>query len=446
MKIDHVRELALKALYQINQEDGYSNLVLENIIEQERKKLTEKDVGFISELVYGVTTWKLTLDTIIQKYSKIKIKKMSGWVINILRMGAYQIVFLNKVPKSAAVNESVNLCKKYAIKSTGFVNAILRKIESKDIEEFKKILNPIERISKETSMPEWLVKCLNDSYGIKKAEEICKFSNIKPKVTIRVNQLRTTKKEVKTLLEERSIEWEEAWLKDFLYIKDVKNIINLDLYQKGYFTIQDESAALASLILSPKEGENILDCCSAPGGKTTYLAEQMKDRGMINAWDLYSNRLQLVEQNAKRLGIHIIHTQEKDASKLDEEEKEQYDRVLLDVPCLGLGVIRRKPDIKWKRKPEDIKEIQKIQMDILHTCSQYVKIGGYLVYSTCSILPEENENIIMEFLKEETFELLDPKENLNEEKKESITEEKWIHFYPNESQDGFFICYLKRKK
>lgn len=206
MKIDHVRELALKALYQINQEDGYSNLVLENIIEQERKKLTEKDVGFISELVYGVTTWKLTLDTIIQKYSKIKIKKMSGWVINILRMGAYQIVFLNKVPKSAAVNESVNLCKKYAIKSTGFVNAILRKIESKDIEEFKKILNPIERISKETSMPEWLVKCLNDSYGIKKAEEICKFSNIKPKVTIRVNQLRTTKKEVKTLLEERSIE------------------------------------------------------------------------------------------------------------------------------------------------------------------------------------------------------------------------------------------------
>lgn len=189
-----------------------------------------------------------------------------------------------------------------------------------------------------------------------------------------------------------------------------------------------------------------MDCCSAPGGKTTYLAEQMKDRGMINAWDLYSNRLQLVEQNAKRLGIHIIHTQEKDASKLDEEEKEQYDRVLLDVPCLGLGVIRRKPDIKWKRKPEDIKEIQKIQMDILHTCSQYVKIGGYLVYSTCSILPEENENIIMEFLKEETFELLDPKENLNEEKKESITEEKWIHFYPNESQDGFFICYLKRKK
>lgn len=436
MKIDFARELALRILYQIETETGYSNLVLDEYLDKERQKLSQKDINLISELVYGTITWKLTLDTIVSKYSKIKINKISNWILMILRMGIYQIVFLDKIPKSAAVNESVNLCKKYGFKSANFVNAILRKVEKSDYEELFCIADTIERISKVYSMPQWLVEELSKEYDNQTLEEICKNSNLKPKVTIRVNTLKTTIEELKTKLEERDIPYEESKISGFLHLKKVKNISNLDLFKEGLFTVQDEGAGEISIILDPKEGESILDVCSAPGGKTTHIAQLVKDKGNIMAWDLYAHRLKLVEENTKRLGIKSIQTQEKDATILYSEYIEKFDKILLDVPCLGFGVMKRKPDIKWQRKKEDIQEITKVQLQILENCSKYLKVGGELVYSTCSILKSENQDIVNLFLKKQNVE----KSQINKEFKQEM--EKII--LPDQNTDGFYICKLSR--
>ncbi len=432
--IDKTREIALKILYKIDKEDAYSNIELNEQIKQNRKNLTEKDIGLISEIVYGVTTWKLTLDEIIKKYSKIKIKKISPWILNILRMGIYQIIFLDKIPKSAAVNESVNLAKRYGhASSSNFVNAILRKIEKNDYEEFFKIEDDIERISKTTSMPKWIVEELMKNNEIKKVEEICKNSNIKPKITIRVNSLKINKQELIKKLKEKGIECNESQEKvdDFLILEKIKNIENIDEFKKGYFTIQDISAGQTARILNPQPGELVLDACSAPGGKTTYMAELMKNKGKIEAWDIHEHRTKLVEKNAQRLGIDIIETKVKDASLYDESLKEKFDKILLDVPCLGVGVIKRKPDIKWKRKPEDIKNITEIQKKILDNCSKYLKKNGVMVYSTCSILKDENEKVVNEFLKENSEYYIKSEETRN--------------ILPNQEEDGFFICKIYRK-
>lgn len=430
--IDKTRELALKILYKIDKENAYSNIELNQQIKEANIKLNNKDIGLISEIVYGVTTWRLTLDDIIKKYSKIKLKKISPWILNILRIGAYQIIFLDKIPKSAAVNESVNLAKRYGhSSSSNFVNAILRKIEKSDYEELFKIKDDIERISKTTSMPEWIIKELLKNNNIETVEKICKNSNIKPKISIRINNLKITKQELIKKLEEKDIKYQETNYEDFLILDKVKNIENLDLFKKGYFTIQDISAGLTAKMLEPKEGENILDACSAPGGKTTYIAELMKNNGNIEAWDIHEHRTKLIQENAKRLEINIIKTKVKDATIYYEKYYEKFDKILLDVPCLGIGVIKRKPDIKWKRKPEDIFEITKIQKIILKNCSQYLKKDGVLVYSTCSILEEENENIIESFLKE----------NNNFE----IVENGIVNIIPDNEKDGFFMCKIHKK-
>ena len=431
--VDKTREIALKILYKIDKEQAYSNIALSEEIKQNRQTLNEKDIGLISEIVYGVTTWRLTLDEIIKKHSKIKLKKISPWILNILRMGIYQIIFLDKIPKSAAVNESVNLAKRYGHSySSNFVNAILRKVEKTDYQEFFEISDDIERISKSTSMPEWIIKGLLKNNNLEKVKQICKNSNIRPKITIRINHLKANKEEIIKKLEEQNINYEETTYEDFLILEKTKNIENLDLFKNGFFTIQDISAGLTSKILNPQPGEKVLDACSAPGGKTTYIAELMKNKGNIEAWDIHEHRTKLVEKNAKRLGINIIKTKVKDASIYDETLNEKFDKILLDVPCLGTGVIKRKPDIKWQRKIEDIQEITKIQKKILENCSQYLKKGGVLVYSTCSLLKEENENIISNFL--------------NNNDKFEVNKNEIINILPDEEKDGFFICKLHKRE
>ena len=431
--IDKTREIALKILYKIEKENAYSNIVLNDEIKINKKFLKEQDIGLISEIVYGVTTWKLTLDEIIKKYSKIKLKKISDWILNILRMGVYQIVFLDKIPKSAAVNESVNLAKRYGhYSSSNFVNAILRKVEKCDFEEFFQIEDDIERISKTTSMPEWIINELLTNNNIKTVEDICKNSNLRPNVTIRINTLKTTKNEIIKKLGEKGINYRETKYNDFLILDKVKDIEKLDLIKNGFVTVQDISAGLAAINLEPSKGEKILDACSAPGGKTTYIAEMMQNDGEILAWDIHEHRTKLIENNAKRLGIDIIKTQEKDATIYDESLNEKFDKILLDVPCLGIGVIKRKPDIKWNRKLEDVKEITEIQQKILTSCSKYLKPGGVLIYSTCSILKEENEDIINNFLKEN--------------REFEIKENNLITILPDEEKDGFFICKLQKKQ
>ena len=406
--------------------------MLDKFINENREKLSNLDINFISELVYGVVTWKLTLEYIIQKYSKTKIKKMSDWVKNILYLGSYQIIFLDKVPKSAAVNESVNLCKKYNFKSVGLVNAILRKIEKSDYKEISNITNSITRISLKYSMPEWIVKKICDEYGEEETANICQNLNLRPNISVRINRLKG-----KMDLGEKGI------LEDFRTITGTKNITKTKEYIEGNITIQDEAAGLSSFVLAPKEGEIVLDACSAPGGKTTYLAELMHNKGKIVAWDIYEERLKQVEQNAKRLGIDIIQTEVHDATKLKEEYVEKFDKILLDVPCLGLGVIRRKPDIKWNRQEEDIKEISDIQFNILKTCSKYLKKNGTLVYSTCSMLKEENDAIIEKFIKEENFETVNIEEQIPNEFSK-ITTKDMVQFLPSQKHDGFFITMLKK--
>lgn len=432
MRIDFARNIALKSLYEINTKQAYSNIVLDKYINENREKLSKLDINFISELVYGVVTWKLTLEYIIQKYSKIKLKKMSVWVKNILYLGSYQILFLDKVPKSAAVNESVNLCKKYNFKSVGLVNAILRKIEKSDYEEINTITNSITRISLKYSMPEWIVKKFCDEYGNEEAANICQNLNLRPNISVRLNRLKD-----KIELGEKGI------LEDFRVITGTKNITKTKEYIEGNITIQDEAAGLSSFILAPKEGEMVLDACSAPGGKTTYLAELMCNQGNIVAWDIYEERLKQVKQNAKRLGINIIQTEVHDATKLKEDYVERFDKILLDVPCLGLGVIRRKPDIKWNRQENNIKEISDIQFNILKTCSKYLKKNGTLVYSTCSMLKEENDEIIEKFIKDENFEIVDIDKQIPKEFSK-ITTNNMVQFLPSQKHDGFFITMLKK--
>lgn len=443
--INKAREIALKALYKIEKEDAYSNIALNQVL-KENKNIDERDVGLISELVYGTITWKLTLDEIIKKYSNIKLKKISVWILNILRMGIYQIIFLDKIPKSAAVNESVNLAKRYGHKSSSnFVNAILRKVSVNDYKELEEIKDDKERISKTTSMPMWIIEELLKQKDIKEVEEICKNSNLKPNTTIRMNKLKTNKKELEEKLLKRKIEYLEGSLEDFFVLKKVKNIENIDLFKEGFFTVQDEGAGLIVDVLDPREDEYILDACSSPGGKTTYIAEKMKNKGKIEAWDIHEHRVKLVQNAAKRLGINIIQAKTQDATEFNQDLVGKFDKILLDVPCLGLGVVKRKPDIKWKRKKEDIEEITKIQKAILDNCSKYLKKNGELVYSTCSILKEENEDIIERFLKENlNFKIC--KEN--EKNYENIVifgeKDKYINIYPSNENDGFFICKLRK--
>ena len=447
--IDKPREIALKTLYEIDKNGAYSNIALDEQIKQNKKILSNKDIGFISEVVYGTTTWRLTLDSIIEKHSNLKLKKISTWILNILRMGTYQIVFLDKVPKSAAVNESVNLAKRYGHKSSSnFVNAVLRKVEKKDFEDFEKIENNLERISKCNSMPQWIIEqLLDDGNDIEKIESICQASNYKPKIFIRVNRLKDKKENVKAKLNEYGINAQETELPDFLALDKINDIKNMKEFEEGKFTVQDEGAGLIPLVLNPKENETILDACSSPGGKTTYIAELMNNKGKIVAWDIHEHRVKLVEENAKRLGIHIIEAELQDATQYLEKYKNYFDKILLDVPCLGIGVLKRKPDIKWQRKKEDIDEITQIQNKILENCSKYLKKNGELVYSTCSIFKKENEGIISKFLeKNKNFEIEKIEKNLSNYFDKFIEKNKFFEIYQNEKTDGFFICKLRKIK
>lgn len=451
--VDKAREVALKVLYKIDKDEAYSNISLNEMINKNRDTLNKKDISLISEIVYGVTTWRLTLDEIIKKYSKIRIKKISTWILNILRESIYQIIFLDRVPKSAAVNEGVNLAKRYGNKgSIGFVNAILRNIDEKDYKELFNEKNELDKISKTTSMPKWIIEELKEEeIDNNKILDICKSSNIRPKISIRVNNLKTSREELKEILNKEGIKSEDGILKDFLILEKASNLENLESFKKGLFTVQDEAAGLTALILNPEQEEKILDACSSPGGKTTYIAEIMKNTGKIDAWDIHEHRTKLVDENSKRLGITIINTKVEDASIYKEEYKNKYDKILLDVPCLGIGVLKRKPDIKWQKKKEDIEEISKLQFNILNTCSKYLKKGGELVYSTCSIFKKENRDIILKFLNENSnFETVKINKILKEKVEKNffldyLVDDKFLEVYQNNRTDGFFICKLVKK-
>lgn len=424
----NARELAINVLYKVEFGEGYSNVTLDK--ELNKSDLEPVDKAFASELVYGVLTWKITLDEIIKMYSSIKIKKISPWILNILRTGIYQIVFLDKVPESAAVNESVKLAKQYGHEaSSKFVNAILRKIEKNEMEKLlayiatKPILED-EIISIVTSHPLWMVDELLKEYDKKFVTELLNANNITPEITLRSNRLKTTRDELYKLLLLKKIDCKKGNLEDSIKVRKMSD------FKGKLFTVQDEAAQLACLKLAPKAGEVVLDACSAPGGKTTYLAEIMENKGKIEAWDIHPHRVRLVEEAAKKLDIDIIHATVHDATIVMPNYKEKFDKILLDVPCSGLGVIRKKPDIKWTRQPEDFEELMSVQEKILDTCSEYLKSGGRMVYSTCTVLKRENEEQIEKFLLTHSDFMLVEQTKL----------------FPNVNEtDGFYIAVLEKK-
>ena len=424
----NARELAINVLYKVEFGEGYSNVTLDK--ELNKSDLEPVDKAFASELVYGVLTWKITLDEIIKMYSSIKIKKISPWILNILRTGIYQIVFLDKVPESAAVNESVKLAKQYGHEaSSKFVNAILRKIEKNEMEKLlayiatKPILED-EIISIVTSHPLWMVDELLKVYDKKFVTELLNANNITPEITLRSNRLKTTRDELYKLLLLKKIDCKKGNLEDSIKVRKMSD------FKGKLFTVQDEAAQLACLKLAPEAGEVVLDACSAPGGKTTYLAEIMENKGKIEAWDIHPHRVRLVEEAAKKLDIDIIHATVHDATIVMPNYKEKFDKILLDVPCSGLGVIRKKPDIKWTRQPEDFEELMSVQEKILDTCSEYLKSGGRMVYSTCTVLKRENEEQIEKFLLTHSDFMLVEQTKL----------------FPNVNEtDGFYIAVLEKK-
>lgn len=424
----NARELAINVLYKVEFGEGYSNVALDK--ELNKSDLDTVDKAFASELVYGVLTWKITLDEIIKMYSSIKIKKISPWILNILRIGIYQIVFLDKIPESAAVNESVKLAKQYGHEaSSKFVNAILRKIEKNEMEKLlayiatKPILED-EIISIVTSHPLWMVDELLKEYDKKFVTEFLNANNITPEITLRSNRLKTTRDELYKLLILRKIDCRKGKLEDSIKVKKMTD------FKGKLFTVQDEAAQLACLKLAAKPDEIVLDACSAPGGKTTYLAEIMENKGEVEAWDIHPHRVRLVEEAAKKLDISIIHAKVHDATISMPSYKEKFDKILLDVPCSGLGVIRKKPDIKWTRKIEDFEELMSVQEKILDTCSEYLKPGGRMVYSTCTVLKRENEEQIDRFLLTHS----------------DFTLVEQVKLFPNvDETDGFYIAVLERK-
>ena len=420
------REVALLALYEIEYGGAYSNMAVKDFLP---KLEDSRDKGLVTQLVYGVVRRKLTLDYIISKYSKVKVKKLSKYVLLILRMGVYQLYFTDKIPESAAVNESVRLAKKYAGKSSGFVNGILHSvIRGKETLEYPK--EKIENLSVKHSFPEEMVELFWDT-GF--CEELLLSLNREPETTVRVNTLKK---------EELETEWEMSPVYDGARIIKGTDVAKNPDYIAGRIIPQDVAAMMASLALSPKPGETCIDMCAAPGGKTTHLAELMENKGKIYAFDIHPHKIEIINKNAERMGISIIDAKPGDGLEQKEELLEKADKVLCDVPCSGLGIIRRKPDIKWNK--EDIEALPEIQYKILKNAAGYLKTGGELVYSTCTILKRENENVVMRFLEEnEEFELV----KIELPGKLKRENNGYITLYPNiDGTDGFFIAKIRRKK
>ncbi|SKC87220.1 16S rRNA (cytosine(967)-C(5))-methyltransferase RsmB [Maledivibacter halophilus] len=445
MNNENPRRIALNILIDIEENKAFSNITINKYLR--KSNVTALDRRFISQLVYGVLENKIYLDYIIKNLSKTKMKKIRIEILNILRLGLYQIIFLQKVPDSAAVNESVKLAKKVNFRLSGFVNGILRSyLRVKDRISFPNYdENPISFLSVKYSHPEWLVKKWLNDYGLEFTEKLLEANNKSPNLTVRANTLKISREALIKKLNEEGISCRKGNLaREALIVESMNNSLDkLDSFNKGLFQVQDESSMLVSHILDPLEGEFIIDVCSAPGGKSTHIAQLMNNKGRILSRDIHRHKLDLVKANSRRLGITIIESEQYNALKLDDNLIGLADKVLVDAPCSGFGIIRRKPEIKYLKEPKDIIELSKLQIEILKVSSKYVKNGGILIYSTCTIQDEENEKIIRKFLEENgEFTLIDIKDDLPHNIR---PEEKYLQLYPHISNtDGFFICKMKK--
>ncbi|NOU95217.1 16S rRNA (cytosine(967)-C(5))-methyltransferase RsmB [Paenibacillus sp. LMG 31456] len=428
------RDAALDVLLRIEQDRSYSNLLLHQILQ--KYNLDRPDVGLTTEIVYGTIQRLNTIDYYLARFVAKGLAKLEPWVRSLLRLSFYQIYYLDRIPDHAVVNEAVNMAKRKGHQGiSGMVNGVLRNIiRQKDSLQLPAGLPPVERIALTHSHPEWLVRRWIRQLGEARTEQICEANNVPPRVSIRVNTLKLSRSGLIELLEQAGLEAEPSELApDGVIVRGGGNMALTPWYAEGLFSIQDESSMLVALSLDPKPGEKILDCCAAPGGKTTHIAEKMGDRGELWACDIHEHKERLVQEQAERLGLSSVHTIVKDARELHEQFSEHsFDRILLDAPCSGLGVIRRKPDMKWNKSEQEIDGVCVIQRELLEQVHSLLRPGGVLVYSTCTLEHNENEGMVNQFLEAHPeFEWDQPKP---------------LQIYPYEYHtDGFFIAKLRKR-
>ena len=436
------RELAFKTLYDIERNKNYSNISINKNFKN--VNISDQEKGLATELIYGIIENKYYLNYIIDKLSKIKSKKMSTYVKISLWLGIYQILFLDSIKDHAAVNESVNLIKKYDKKSSGFVNAILRNVlRQKDSIMEIKDKEIKDELSIKYSYNPWIVEKWIKDFGQEFTEDLLDANAEKPNLYIRTNTLKISRDELIGKLAKEGIKCTKVnGIDEAIMVQNLKNIEGNELFKLGYFTIQDISSMLVGKIANPEKDSKVLDICSAPGGKTTHVATIMENTGQVIARDVFDHKLKLIKSTVNRLGLTNVSIENRDALKLDDNSIDKFDYVLADVPCSGLGIIKRKPEIKFKEKSE-LSGLPDIQSKILNNASKYVKENGTLIYSTCTIHDEENIDVVEQFLKEnKNFELV-PIENINIDLDNQ--EKGYIKIYPNiHGMDGFFIAKLKR--
>ncbi len=450
---DNFRIVSIESLKKIHQNDSYSNIVINNDI----KKLDENLHKIYRKTVLGVVENIYFLDYVINKFSSTKTKKLQTEILVAFRLAVYQMFFLENSKEFVVVNESVEyIKKKIGMQASKFVNAVLRNILRNkeqvlnDIEELKsssKNEDKLEYLSIKYSYPIWLIKKFISLFGIDRIEDVLKANNQEAKLNIRVNLNRISKEELKKRLEQKNILCTECKIADKgMIIENMSNLDDLEEYKQGLFSVQSESSMLVAQVLNPSENSRILDICAAPGGKTMDTAERLNGTGVVISRDLYEHKIKLIKNDVKRLRLKNITVELADASVFDEKLVNKFDCCIVDVPCSGLGIIRRKPEIKYKKQEgnDDNTNLLNLQYKILENASRYLKSNGELVYSTCTCDKKENIELIKTFMKNNTnYKLID----ISAETKGIFETAKdgYVEIYPHiHDMDGFFIAKIKK--
>lgn len=450
-KVPTAREVALDSLTRIEQEQAYSNLLLNHSLEQ--AKLSPQDTALATELVYGTIQRLNTIDYFLEHFLPKGLASLQPWVRALLRMSFYQMHYLQRIPDHAAVSEAVKLAKRKGHAGiAGLVNGVLRNVIRKRNElTVPHHLPQAEQIALLHSHPVWLVERWISQFGADETARICEANNRSPKVSLRVNTMRNTREELMALLRAESIKVHPSVVSPVgLIVEGAGNMAHHPTFKEGLFSIQDESSMLVADALDPKPGMKVLDCCAAPGGKTTHIAEKMQGQGIVWANDLHAHKEKLIRKQVDRLGLTNVFTRTGNAVELTNHfAPNSFDRILLDAPCSGHGVIRRKPDLKWTKQQLDSKELSNIQLQILLQVSQLLKQDGIIVYSTCTLESTENEGVVHAFLQQAPeFELDEglqscfPKQVSDMTKLEAGMQRVLPHHFES---DGFFISRLRKK-
>jgi len=444
------RAIGLDILNRIEETDRHPDDLLNDSFKRYRY-LTPLDRAFLTELVYGVLRWREKLDWVVRHFSKVPFKKIELEILNILRLGLYQILFLTRTPASAAVNESVELAKKIRERGGGgFVNAILRST----LREKEEILYPdLEKdpalyISVVQSHPLWLVRRWVKEFGPEETLKVCIANNQISALTLRTNTLKIHREDLIEKLREKRLNPSPcSFSEEGILLKDPPPISGLPFLKEGIYIIQNEASQLVTFLLGPKAGERILDACAAPGGKTSHMVQKMRNEGEIYALDLNREKLNRLEESCRRLRTKIVKAVRGDAAlPLPIPGGLEFDRVLADVPCSGFGTLRKNPDLKWRRSEEDVRRLSELQFSILSNLSGYLKEGGILVYSTCTVFHEENEDVVEKFLNEHPGFRLDRIIEILPEKYYSFIQNGYFRtFPPRDEMDGFFVARLRKE-